>query len=151
MALSTTAQFQALKTEALKPAYAAQRAANDYQGIADALNAPNAAITVPRLAVSQLDLLNAIDNRDLSTSNNTVAGAYAGALFGLGRVPLVEADGVTKNRIRQNLDRAIANTNGSQTRFDAIVNKSPASRAEQMFGETTVLTDNDVARALTEF
>lgn len=132
--------------------YAADVAVGSDTGVKDRLNLPRAGITVQRQRVPRQDILEAIDLRDFITNPNQVGNAtFASGWFESvtqsDQIRLANPDG-TPTRVRQNLDRMLGNGNLSQTRLDAVAVKTPSSRAEELFGEGTVVTDTDVQKAL---
>jgi hypothetical protein len=109
-------------------------------------------ITVRRTTIMASEIRPIIDVRDLqapTTGNNAQAAAWLQAVL-TDRAPIVllEADGTTKTVTRNNLDLLVLNTNGTQTRLNNVAKKVGASVAEELFGEGTVLTDANVAAAL---
>lgn len=144
--------YAALATEVQLPAYAALRAAGNDQGIADALNAVQAGITIRRQDIAPREVLAAIDLRDLIANPAQVANAALAASWfesvtqGEATIQLSNPDG-TDSLLKDNLDRLLGNTNGSQTRFNAVARRD-GSRAEQLFGAGTTIGNADVARAL---
>jgi len=56
-------------------------------------------------------------------------------------------DNGTKTQVRKNIDRITGDTNGSQTRLDAVAVRV-GSRAEALFGAGVVVDINDVGNAL---
>jgi hypothetical protein len=125
--------------------YAEPWAAGNDQAVMDLLNAVRANNTVNRESITPLDLLGVIDVRDFQPNNlvTQLAVQYFGAVLGLPVIPLTNADG-TKNLIRQNLDRAVLSTNGSQARLDALAVKA-GSRAEKLLFPGVRVTLDDVA------
>lgn len=144
--------YAALATELALPAYAALRAAGNDQGIADLLNTRVGTITIRRQDIAPREVLMAIDLRDLIASpaqvnNQTLAASWFESVTqGEATIQLSNADG-TDSLLKDNIDRLLGNTNGSQTRLNAVARRD-GSRAEQLFGAGTSLDSLDVARAL---
>lgn len=132
--------------------YAAFLAAGEPENIAAALNKlrdgtdGEAAVSVRRTDITPVELLEALDTRDISNSTNTLVGAYLQALLVQPTIRLTNANG-NANRIKDNLDRIITNGQNSQTRFNALAVRV-GSRAEQLFGAGTVISTADVGQAL---
>lgn len=109
-------------------------------------------ITRFKTSVPQADVIGAIDGRDIGGITQGQA-AYLNAVLCFtdtgGQTKLVLATQAgAKTLLRQNLDRLLADTNGSQTRLDALAVRF-GSRAEELFGTDTVVTVSDVGSALT--
>jgi hypothetical protein len=126
---------------------AAPYAAGADNVVAQLLAQVRAGITVNRRDIAPVELLDVLDARDFqpNTQVTTLAAQYFGALLRLERIPLTTPGGA-KNLIRANLDRAVLNTNGSQTRLDALAVRT-GSRFEQLFGEGLLPTADDVSAA----
>ncbi len=151
--------YQALKTELLTDpqtyGYAAALAAGEPETAAALLNKVRdgtdgeTAITVNRGLIEPMELMEAIDIRDLSIGgqlNATLVGSWLeSVLQSLQPIRLRTTAGV-KTRTRDNIDRVLGTTNGSQARFDALAVRN-GSRAEQLFGEGTIITPQDIATA----
>jgi hypothetical protein len=151
--------YAALKTELLTDpqtyGYAATLAAGEPEAAAALLNKirngtdGEGAITVNRGAITPMELMEAIDIRDLAIGgqlNATLVGSWLESLLqSTGQIRLRDAAGA-KTRTRDNIDRVLGTTNGSQARFDALAQRF-GSRAEQLFGEGTVVTREDIATA----
>lgn len=104
-------------------------------------------VLVPRQFCSTLEVIEAIDGRDLSNMNAAAAALFESILQNPGeRVILTNADG-TPSRSRLNLDRIITNANGSQTRFDALKTEV-GSRLEEEFGIGSIINADGIARVL---
>jgi hypothetical protein len=152
--------YSALKVEIVSDpqtyGYAAFVTAGEPENVAAALNKirngtdGELAISINRAAIAPMELMEAIDIRDLNIGgqlNATLCGSWLeSALQSVAPLRLRDAAGA-KTRVRQNIDRILNDTNGSQTRFDAVAIRF-GSRAEQLFGEGTVITGADVATAL---
>jgi hypothetical protein len=151
MPISLTALATEINTDPRGYGYAEHVASGADSLIADLLNLVRAEITVRRADIAPVELLEAIDLRDFPATpaginNATLAGSWLESVLQFARIPLLNADG-TNNRIRQNLNRLLGDTNGSQTRLGAISRRA-GSRAEELFGVDTRVTSDDVARAL---
>lgn len=102
-------------------------------------------ILVPRTSCSTLEVIEAIDGRDLANMNAAAAALFESILQNPSeRVILTNADG-SPSRSRQNLDRIITNTNGSQTRFDALKTEV-GNRLEEKFGVGSSIRGDDIPR-----
>jgi hypothetical protein len=145
-----------IQTDPQTYGYAAFITAGEPENVAAALNKVRngtdgeLAISVNRATIAPMELMEAIDIRDLNVGgqlNATLCGSWLeSALQSVAPLRLRDATGV-KTRVRQNIDRILADTQGSQTRFDAVAVRF-GSRAEQLFGEGTVITSADIATAL---
>lgn len=153
----TNDQVVALRTELNTDprgyGYAAHVATGNVTQLVALLNKPRdgtdgfPAITVNRPFLTGAQVMNAIDVRDFTipgTVNTNLAGSFLESVFQMMQVPLTESNG-TKNQIRRNLDRLVGDTNGSQTRLDALA-VQVGSRAQQLFA--VQVGDGDVNRAL---
>lgn len=131
-------------------------AGND-DGLVTLLNKPRdgtdgfPAISVKRLDCAPSEILEAIDIRDLQSSglpagmSVPLAQSWLESVTQFARIRLMNDDG-TKTMTRRNIDRLVANTNASQTRLDAVAVRA-GSRAEELFGANTVLTNFDIGQA----
>jgi hypothetical protein len=152
----TSAQLQALKTELTTDprgyGYAALLAASNWNGVRDALNLARAGIVIRRSNIVARELLEAIDLRDLLASpagvvNITLAGSWLESITQVGDGLIRLLDGAGANtRVKQNLDRLLGNTQGSQTRLNALAVRD-GSRAEELWGESFAVTDGEVETA----
>lgn len=161
----TPAQIQALRTELTTDprGYGYAAALRNDTDMATRINAvrdgtnppatPTAAggqasgvITVKRPTIPRRELLNAIDIRDLKASPTVLEGSVLESILQSDTITLLNDDG-TNNLTRQNLNRLLADTNGSQTRLGTIARRA-ASRAEELFGYGVAVTIDDVGRAL---
>jgi hypothetical protein len=158
MAITPAALASEINTDPLTYGYAARVAAGDDGGIVALLNKPRdgtdgeAAISVKRADCDPSELLAAIDVRDLATAglpagmSVPLAQSWLESVTQFPRIRLANDDG-SKTLIRRNIDRLVADTNGSQTRLDAVAVRV-GSRAEQLGGAGTVVTGSDVSFAL---
>lgn len=152
MAINYVALATELTTDPQTYGYAALISAGSDAGLADLLNKVRdgtdgeAAITVRRADIAPNEILEAIDNRDFITSPNIAHASWFESVTQLRTIRLVNADG-TNTRVLGNLRRLVNDTQGSQTRLDAIAVRN-GSRAEQLFGVSTSITADDIARAL---
>lgn len=152
----TDSQYTALRTEIQTDpqtyGYAAYVTAGNDEGVAALLNKVRdgtdgeAAITVRRRDVAPLEILEAIDIRDFTASPGTLSASWFESITQYPTVRLANDDG-SQTRVKNNLDRVLADTQGSQTRLNAIARRN-GSRAEQLFRTGVVVTYYDVARAL---
>jgi len=138
--------YSALKTEINTDPTARGYAGKEDNAVAALLNELQAGIVIRRDNIAPEEILQAIDVRDFNSTNSTApACSWFESLTQLRQVRLLNDDG-TNTKARQNLNRMLDDTNGSQTRFNALQNRS-GSRAEQLFGRYTIISDADVARA----
>ena len=145
-----------LATEVQLPAYDALRAAGNDQGIADALNAVQAGITIRRADVSSEELWEAIQVSDMTAlpGNPTAAQlsverrqlAWLSGLPSIPRLRLLNDNG-TNAPAAENLLAIFPNGSGTRTRIVALASRQ-GSRAEELFGAGTRIGSLDVARAL---
>lgn len=112
-------------------------------------------ILLNRISVGKEEVHEAIDSRDwVGAGAATIASIFQGAhlesILQRDRIILTNPDG-TATRTRANLDRAVGNGQGSQTRLD-VLKTAACSRAQEMFGSNTdaplVVTDAEVSKAL---
>lgn len=152
MAINYVALKAEIQNDPQTYGYAAFVAAGEPEKVAEALNKlrdgtdGETAISVRRTDITPVELLEALDSRDIAASTSTLAGAYLQALLVLPAIRLTNANG-NANRIKDNLDRMITNGNNSQSRFNALTVRV-GSRAEQLFGAGTVISTADVGQAL---
>lgn len=104
-----------------------------------------AAISVKRPDISPVEILEVIDTRDLKASPTILEGSWFESITQYQSVRFVNEDG-SNTRVRSNLNRLVVDTNGSQTRLNAIANRV-GSRAEQLFGVGIAVSADDVSRA----
>lgn len=119
-------------------------------GLAAALNLPRATIVIRRTDVQPREVLMAIDVRDFQTNLTGTALSLAIAYFesvtqGEADIRLSN-DNNTDSLLKDNLDRLVTDTNGSQTRLDAIARRQ-GSRAEQIWGRGASVDAADIGRA----
>jgi hypothetical protein len=127
--------------------YAPLIAAGDDSGLAAMLNQVRPEISIRRPDVKAAELLEAIDNRDLLPSATGLDQAWLNAVLSQDQgVRLVLPNG-SNTRVVANLNRLVGNTQCSQTRLQTISTRT-GSRAEELFGANTVITDSDIAKAL---
>jgi hypothetical protein len=109
------------------------------------------AITIRRPTVGRFEILDAIDVRDFpatpgQVNNATLAASWFESITQADTVRLANPDG-SKTQTRKNIDRLVGDTNGSQTRLDAVAIKN-GSRAEELFGALVTVSSDDIAKAL---
>lgn len=156
----TTTQIAALKTELNTDprayGYAADLASGNDAGLVAKLNLVRdgtnggPAVSVKRPDVKPTEILEAIDIRDFlatpgGVTNNTFASGWFESITQFPTVRLSNADG-TKTTVRKNIDRMVADVQGSQARLDAVAVRT-GSRAEELFGFGATVTDTDIANA----
>lgn len=150
----TPAQITTLRTELTNDprayGYAPLVAVGNDPAVADLLNLVRPTITVKRIDCTPVEILEAIDIRD-----------FAATPTGVNNIPMVQswlesvtqfsklrltADNGNKTLIRKNIDRLVNDTQGSQTRLDAIAVRI-GSRAEELFGAGITVTPDEVSSA----
>lgn len=151
----TTAQLQTLATELQSDpngyGYAADLASGNDAGLRDKLNLKRdgsnggPAISVRRPSIPRQELLDAIDTRDLKANPSILEGSILESILQADTIALANPDG-TVARTRQNLNRLLGDTQGSQSRLAALAIET-GSRAQQLFGYSVAVTDTDVAAA----
>lgn len=120
----------------------ALRNAGNFQGIADALTLPRAGITIERLSVPVAALINALAPAEYVALTQPQRDYLA-------LLPaLVNVDIRTGSSLRNALNTVFAAGTTTRANYTALASKTPASRAEQLFGEGTRLTHGDVSAAL---
>lgn len=143
-----TISYSQLKTEIQTDPTARGYAGKEDNAIAALLNEVQAGITIRRDNIMPNEILEAIDIRDFNATNSTQpACSWFESVTQLRAIRLLNDDG-SNTKTRANLNRMLDDTQGSQTRFNAIQNRQ-GSRAEVLFGRNTLITDQDVAIART--
>lgn len=161
----TNDQLQIMKTELTTDprayGYAAHLPPNpsNWNGARDLLNLVRTGtnggpvIVIRRIDTTPLEVLEAIDIRDFPASpaqvtNIPLAQSWLESITQFLLIRLFNDDD-TPTRVKQNIDRLINNVNGSQTRLNAVPGpgKRHGSRAEELFGRGTVVSDADVEAA----
>lgn len=154
----TLEQLTLLKTELNTDPQGLNYAINIVEGqfgiLADKLNAPHASVTLRRDDIGVAEILEAVDTRDIITgaANSGPLAWFQSALCHDGgsrngaRLRLIDDSG-NNTRVGANLFRVITNTNGSQTRLQAISTRT-GSRIEAVLGRNIIVTFEDVAAAL---
>lgn len=146
MAIDFAALRTELSTDPNGYGYAPLIAAGNYEGLAALVNLPRAAITMRRNDISALEVLEAIDTRDFVASPTALQSAWFESITQYPRIRFRDDAGVN-TRVRANLNRLVNDTQGSQTRLDALAVRQ-GSRAEQLFGRDTDVSYLDIGRAL---
>lgn len=108
----------------------------------------NGLISIKRPTIPRQELLNAIDTRDLKASPTVLEGSILESILQSDTITLLNDDG-TNNLTRQNLNRLLNDTQGSQTRLGQIARR-PGSRAEEKFGFGVTVTIENVGKALNQ-
>jgi hypothetical protein len=125
--------------------YAAQIALRSDQGVANLLNEVLATISIKRSDISPDQVLENITVSDFKVL--TVAqGAYFQSLMNRTKLRL-QTDAGVDTGIKTSLVAMLNNTGGTLTRLGALQTRN-GSRAEQLWGEGTMISASDVARAL---
>lgn len=140
-----TIDYIALKTEILTDPTARGYSGKEDNAVAVLLNEIQAGITIKRDNISPNEVLEAIDNRDFIASPNIAHCSWFESVTQLRSLRLVNDDN-SNTKVLGNLNRLITDTQGSQTRVLALANRN-GSRAEQLYGRNTVVSDVDVAVA----
>jgi hypothetical protein len=102
--------------------------------------------------VTPLEVLECIDVRDFvaapsGVNNIQLTQSWLESITQFARIRLFLDDAPgTQTQVKNNLDRLVGNTNGTQTRLNA-VGKRSGSRAEELFVRGTVVSDVDVEAA----
>lgn len=160
--IMTVQQLQTLKTELQNDprayGYAPHLPPNpaNWNGPADLLNIKRnganggPAISIKRIDVTPLEVLEAIDIRDFPASpgqvnNIPLAQSWLESITQFEFIRLFNDNG-SQARVKDNLDRLVGNGNNSQTRLNA-VGLRDGSRAEELFGRGSVITDVNVEAA----
>lgn len=161
----TPAQYQTLKTELLTDprgyGYAPLRTSGSDNALADLLNLvrdgtnTGPAIPIRRVDVLSKELWEAIDVGDMTALPGSPTAAQLSTerrqlawLTGLPAIPrirLLNDDGSNTPAVTNLL--AIFPVSGTRTRITALASRN-GSRAEELFGRDTRITDTDVAIAL---
>lgn len=152
MAVSYAVLHTEITTDPRGYGYAPLLASGNDDGLASLLNKVRdgtdgfPAITVKRTDIASNEVLEAIDSRDLAASPNAGLCSWFQSTTALVRMRLVNDDG-TDTRILGNLRRLYtSDVQGSRTRLQALATR-PGSRAEELFGSGTVLSNFDVGQA----
>jgi hypothetical protein len=152
-----TALASEIRTDPLTYGYGVNITSGNDQAIADLLNKVRdgtdgkAAITVRRPDCTPAEILEAIDVRDFpaaptGVNNIPLAQSWLESITQFSSIRLALSDG-TKTTTRKNIDRLVGDTQGSQTRLDAVAIRN-GSRAEQLFGFGVRISSGDVAASL---
>ena len=112
---------------------------------------PGTAITINRPDCDPSEILEAIDIRDFEAApagvnNMALTQSWLESITQFSKIRLAKDDG-SKTKVRQNIDRLVGSTNGSQGRLNAVAVRF-GHRAERLFGAGTAVTVNDVSNAL---
>lgn len=137
--------YLALKNEIANDPTALGYAGKEDNAIAVLLNQVRATIQIKRDNIMPSEVLEAIDSRDFVASPNAGLVAWFESVTQLRAIRLIREDD-TETTVLGNMRRLLTNSNASQTRVVAL-GKRDGSRAEQLFGANTIITDADVARA----
>lgn len=144
--MSTPFTLAALKLELQNDPAAVGYAGKPDNQCTALINAANSANPINRADITPAELLEVIDTRDFVTANATPpACSWFESVTQLRAIRLRNDNG-TSTRTRQNLNRLLNDTNGSQTRFDALQVRD-GSRAETLWGAGVVITDADIGAA----
>ena len=147
-----TINYVQLKAELLTDpnayGYAPLIAVGSDQGLADMLNLPRAAIVMPRPDVNPLEVLEAINVVDFVAANaqTILMGSWLESLTQFQQIRILKENG-SDTRVLTNLMRFLVNGSQSEVRLRALASRS-GSRAEQLFGVGTSISNTDIAQAL---
>lgn len=153
MANYTLAQLATeLNTDPTAVGYASPIASGDDTAVATLLNTVNQAIQVKRIDITPSEILEQIDFADFATGLNVAHISWFESATQQRVLRLVAEDG-TDTRILRNIKNLLL-ANGaaganpqSRARLNAISLRA-GSRAEQLWGAGTIVTNVDVAHAL---
>lgn len=137
--------YVALKAEITNDPTARGYAGKEDNAVANLLNEIQAGITIRRDNILPNEILEAIDIRDFNANATQPACSWFESVTQLRAIRLLNDDG-SNTKTRANLNRMLDDTQGSQTRFNAVQNRT-GSRAEQVLGRNTIVGDADVAVA----
>jgi len=148
--------YPQLRTELLLPAYAAFLAAGNDQGAADSLNAASSAMVVrsPLVPIWRVLAWAAAEGRFERVQAAATSGApgikslAACALKILDALADVNLDAPEFRALLTALVSAAVLTVADRDALLALGDRSPASRAEVLFGAGVAVSSSDVARAL---
>lgn len=111
------------------------------------LNEIQAGITIRRTDISPNEVLEAIDTRDFTLTNTTSENSWFESVTQLRMIRFTLDDG-TDTVVLGNLKRLLQNPGGQGSRARVIALAIRAgSRAEQLWGRGTIITDVDVGAA----
>jgi hypothetical protein len=111
------------------------------------INLARVGISIRRADISPGEVLEAIDTRDFTSSNTASENSWFESLTQLTRIRLSLDDG-SDTVVLGNLKRLLQNPGpqGSRARVIALSNRQ-GSRAEQLWGAGTLITDADIGAA----
>jgi hypothetical protein len=126
--------------------YAAFVQAHDRPGLAAAMSLARAGITVKRNDVMSNEVIAAVDSRDFVTTPNAAHVGFIQALLAKGApLQFQDSDG-NDTKILGNIKRLLVAddaTHTSRAALNALANRT-GSRAEQLWGTGTVITETDI-------
>jgi hypothetical protein len=148
MAIDYTALGDELIKDPLGLGYLAAEkgSGGDDSAVAALINAIQPSIVIQRADISPQELFEAIFIEDINKTADAGQLAYLSALANLPAIRLTFDDG-SQTFFLKGLTLVIGDSNGSMTRLFALAQRL-GSRAEQLFGTGTVITHQDVAKAL---
>ena len=135
-----------LETDPNGYGYAAGIASGQDWLLRDLMNQVRVSVTVPRADVTPLEVLEAIKVTDFISNANVLYGSWLESLTQFPSLRILKENG-TDTRVMTNLMSILANGSQSETRLRALASRN-GSRAEQLFGVGTSVSDIDIARAL---
>lgn len=126
--------------------YAAFITANDRPGLAGALNLPRQGVTVKRNDVMANEIIAAVDSRDFVTTPNAAHVAFVQALLAKGAPLQFQDNDGNDTKILGNIKRLLVSddaTHTSRAALNALASRT-GSRAEQLWGTGTKITEDDI-------
>lgn len=148
MAIDLAVLNTELTTDSNNYGYAALIAIGNDQGLADMLNLPRAAISMPRPDVNPLEILEAISVDDFiaSSGQQLLMGSWFESITQYPSIRILKDNG-SDTRTMTNFMRILKNGTQSEVRLRALASRQ-GSRAEALFGVNTTVTNMDIAHAL---
>lgn len=139
--------YVALKAELVNDPTARGYAGKEDNVCTALLNEIQAGILIKRTDITPNEVLEAIDTRDFTSTNSASENSWFESLTQLRMIRFSLDDG-SDTVVLGNLKRLLANPGpqGSRARVIALSTRA-GSRAEQLFGRNTVVTDADIATA----
>ena len=135
-----------LNTDPNAYGYAPFIASGADQNLADMLNLPRAAIVMPRPDVNPLEILEAIKVTDFINAPNVLFASWFESITQYPAVRILKENG-TETRVMTNFLSILVNGSQSEVRLRALASRE-GSRAEQLFGVGTTVSNADIAQAL---
>jgi len=152
MAINYAALKTELQTDPQTYGYAAALAAGEPETVAALLNKVRngtdgeAAITINRTTISPTEVLRVITVGDFRANLTNMAASWFESVTQYGTLQLRDAQGAS-TPTRDNFIALFSNGSATLTRLAALETRN-GSRAEQLYGEGTVITPQDIATAM---